>query len=106
MRCHGIRIEPSALALATALPETPPNTTEATTVVDSGPPRKRPINSVAKASSSLPSFPPIMRLPASMKKGSASIGKDWVWANICCAMIISGKLPCHSRAAPEAMIRA
>ena len=58
LRCHGIRIEPSALALATALPETPPNTTEATTVVDNGPPRKRPINSVAKASSSLPSTRP------------------------------------------------
>ena len=101
MRCHGIRIEPSALALATALPDTPPNTTDATTVVESGPPRKRPIISVAKASSSLPSLPPIMRLPASMKKGSASIGKDWVWANICCATSSSGRLPCQSSAAPR-----
>ena len=34
-------MEPSAEALATALPETPPKATEATTVVESSPPRQR-----------------------------------------------------------------
>src|SRR4051812_33705120 len=34
--CHGMRTDPSALALATAEPETPPNTTEDMTVVESG----------------------------------------------------------------------
>ena len=61
--------DPSALALATALPETPPKTTDATTVVDKGPPRQRCIALVAKPRSFSPSLPPSIRLPAIMKKG-------------------------------------
>jgi hypothetical protein len=76
--CHGMSTAPNALALATALPDTPPNITDATTVVESGPPRQRCINLVANERSSCPNLPPSVRLPAMMKNGSASIGKDCV----------------------------
>ena len=79
--------------MATALPETPPNTTDPTTVVDSAPPRTRCISSPEKRSSSSPSLPSMIRVPARMKKGSASIGKDWVCGNICCTTSSSGMLP-------------
>ena len=92
--------------MATALPETPPNTTEPTTVVASAPPRSRCITSPEKRSSSSPSLPSMISVPARMKKGSASIGKDWVCWNICCTTSISGSCPSHSSATPEAMTRA
>ena len=48
----------------------------------------------------------MISVPARMKKGSASIGKDWVCANICCTTSSSGICPSQSSATPEAMTSA
>ena len=66
------------MASATAEPETPPKTIEPTTVTEASPPRNRCTMAVAKSIRFCPSRPLIIRLPARMKNGSASIGNDWV----------------------------
>src|SRR3990170_215298 len=43
----GMVITPVATTLATALPETEPNSAEPTTAIFAGPPRKRPMASIA-----------------------------------------------------------
>jgi hypothetical protein len=93
------------VASDTADPETPPNTADPTTVTEASPPRKRCTNVVAKSIRFWPSWPLIIKLPARMKNGNASIGNDWVCWNICWATIISGSVPLDATAAPDAITR-
>ncbi len=63
---------PSAVASATAEPETPEKTMQDMTVVRPSPPAKRPTQALAKLMMRAVMPPTFMMLPARMKKGMAS----------------------------------
>ncbi len=89
--CHGISMPPSAVASATAEPDTPPNSVEPSTLTCAWPPRKRPTRSVAKSMRLRPSVPFIISSAAITKNGMAISGKLCVGTNSCWTMPYSEK---------------
>ena len=100
----GIVMPPMAEQVAVAEPEMAPNSAEATTVTTARLPFTHP-NSALDTSTSFIVMLRDMMLPASMKKGIASMAVELMPAKVCWGMTIRG-MPPRAMAASVAVPRA
>ena len=82
---------PTAEASATAEPETPPNKVQATIFTCPSPPRICPTSAAAKATRWSAILPRIIRSPAKMKNGMASMENTFMPEESCCTTTMAGR---------------